>query len=455
MMEGFLLARAGVDVVVLEKHADFLRDFRSDTIHPSTLELLHELGLLDAFLRLPHDEVGSVGAQISGTRITVADFSRLSTTCKFLVFMPQWDFLDFMVECGRRYRGFHLMMKTEATDLIEEGGRIVGVQANAEAGAVEVRADLTISADGRHSTLGDRAGFRVDDLGAPMDVLWMRLSRRPDDDADPFGHFEAGRILVMLNRGDRRLRNPEGFGRRTDETRYRGFSSHNPRAFAMAGGAGKRAEKLGRCETPHGRARPSGAMVPAGTAVHWRRRSRNVPDRWRRHQSRYPGRGSCCQHSGRAVARRHCDARPSGPGASPAPMADAGDAGTPARHPESRDRVVAGQQCATETTAGYKVARLVSDLARHPGAGTWDRGEARARPNQRGKTRWKRATVGTQRKTQRRTPHGKEISSRVSICSLRATLASAAGIPYRMPQDGEVLTIHDQREKIVGSPDDC
>jgi 2-polyprenyl-6-methoxyphenol hydroxylase-like FAD-dependent oxidoreductase len=202
MMEGFLLARAGVDVVVLEKHADFLRDFRGDTIHPSTLELLHELGLLDAFLRLPHDEVGSVGAQISGTRVTVADFSRLSTTCKFLVFMPQWDFLDFMAECGRRYRGFHLMMKTEATDLIEEGGRIVGVRANAEAGAVEIRADLTIGADGRHSMLRDRAGLQVDDLGAPMDVLWMRLSRRPDDDADPFGHFEAGRILVMLNRGD-------------------------------------------------------------------------------------------------------------------------------------------------------------------------------------------------------------------------------------------------------------
>jgi 2-polyprenyl-6-methoxyphenol hydroxylase-like FAD-dependent oxidoreductase len=201
-MEGFLLARAGVDVVVLEKHADFLRDFRGDTIHLSTLELMHELGLLDAFLRLPHDEVRSVGAQISGTRVTVADFSRLSTTCKFLVFMPQWNFLDFMAECGRRYRGFRLMMKTEATDLIEEGGGIVGVRANAEAGAVAIRAGLTIGADGRHSTLRDRAGFRVDDLGAPMDVLWMRLSRRPDDDAEPFGHFEAGHILVMLNRRD-------------------------------------------------------------------------------------------------------------------------------------------------------------------------------------------------------------------------------------------------------------
>ena len=202
MMAGFLLARAGVDVIVVEKHADFLRDFRGDTIHPSTLELMHELGLLDAFLRLPHDEVRSVGAQISGTRVTVADFSRLSTTCKFLVFMPQWDFLEFLADRGRRYGGFHLMMRTEATDLIEQGGRIVGVRANTEAGAVVIRADLTIGTDGRHSTLRDRAGFRVDDLGAPMDVLWTRLSRRPGDDAEPFGHFEAGRILVMLNRGD-------------------------------------------------------------------------------------------------------------------------------------------------------------------------------------------------------------------------------------------------------------
>jgi 2-polyprenyl-6-methoxyphenol hydroxylase-like FAD-dependent oxidoreductase len=202
MMEGFLLARAGVDVVVLEKHGDFLRDFRGDTIHPSTLELMHELGLLEAFLRLPHDEVRSLGAQIGGARITVADFSKLSTTCKFLVFMPQWDFLEFMASRGRRYGGFHLMMRSQATDLIVQGGRTVGVRTNTEAGEVEIRADLVIGADGRNSTLRDRAGFRADDLGAPMDVLWMRLSRRPDDDAEPFGHFEAGRILVMLNRGD-------------------------------------------------------------------------------------------------------------------------------------------------------------------------------------------------------------------------------------------------------------
>jgi 2-polyprenyl-6-methoxyphenol hydroxylase-like FAD-dependent oxidoreductase len=202
MMLAYLLARAGVDVVVLEKHADFLRDFRGDTIHPSTLELMQELGLLDAFLRLPHHEVRRLSAEIGGTRVTVADFGRLSTICNFLVFIPQWDFLDFLADRGRRYAGFHLMMKAEATDLIEQGGRIVGVRANTEIREAEIRADLVIAADGRHSTIRERAGLKVEDLGAPMDVLWMRLSRRPDDATEPFGRFEAGRIFVMLNRGD-------------------------------------------------------------------------------------------------------------------------------------------------------------------------------------------------------------------------------------------------------------
>jgi 2-polyprenyl-6-methoxyphenol hydroxylase-like FAD-dependent oxidoreductase len=202
MMMGYLLARAGIDVVVLEKHADFLRDFRGDTIHPSTMELMRELGLLDAFLRLPHRKVERLVGEIGNARVTMAEFTRLSTACKFIAFMPQWDFLDFMADHGRRYRGFHLMMRTEATDLIEQGGQIVGVRANAEGGAVEFRADLTIGADGRHSTLRDRAGLKVDDLGAPMDVLWTRLSRRADDFAEAFGRFEAGGILIMIDRGD-------------------------------------------------------------------------------------------------------------------------------------------------------------------------------------------------------------------------------------------------------------
>jgi 2-polyprenyl-6-methoxyphenol hydroxylase-like FAD-dependent oxidoreductase len=202
MMLGYLLARSGVDVVVLEKHADFLRDFRGDTIHPSTLQLMQELGLVDAFLRLPHRKVDRLVGEIGESRVTIADFTRLSTTCKFIAFMPQWDFLDFLADRGRRYSGFHLMMKAEATDLIEEGGRIVGVRAITEIREAEIRADLVIGADGRHSIIRERAGFKVEDLGAPMDVLWTRLSRRGDDPADVFGRFDAGRIFIMVNRED-------------------------------------------------------------------------------------------------------------------------------------------------------------------------------------------------------------------------------------------------------------
>ncbi len=189
-------------MVVLEKHADFLRDFRGDTIHPSTMELMRELGLLDAFLRLPHRKVERLVGEIGNVRVTMAEFTRLTTACKFIAFMPQWDFLDFMAHCGRRCRSFRLMMKTEATDLIEEDGRVAGVRANAETGAVEIRANLVIGADGRHSKIRERAGLKVEDLGAPMDVLWMRLSRREGDYAEAFGHFETGGILIMIDRGD-------------------------------------------------------------------------------------------------------------------------------------------------------------------------------------------------------------------------------------------------------------
>jgi 2-polyprenyl-6-methoxyphenol hydroxylase-like FAD-dependent oxidoreductase len=202
MMLGFLLARAGVDVVVLEKHGDFLRDFRGDTIHPSTLELMHELGLLDEFLKQPHREVRHLSGQIGDTTIPIADFGGLPTVCKFLALMPQWDFLNFLAAHGRRYAGFHLMMKTAVTDLIETTGRVTGVRAACDGAAVEIRADLVIGADGRHSTVRERAGFTVQDLGAPMDVLWLRMSRRPDDIAEAFGHMEAGRIFIMLDRGD-------------------------------------------------------------------------------------------------------------------------------------------------------------------------------------------------------------------------------------------------------------
>jgi 2-polyprenyl-6-methoxyphenol hydroxylase-like FAD-dependent oxidoreductase len=202
MMLGYLLARAGVDVVVLEKHADFLRDFRGDTIHPSTLELMHELGLLDEFLRLPHYKVERLRGQIGDVLITVADFTKLSSTCKYVVFMPQWDFLGFLAGKARRYPGFHLMMKAEATGLIERDGIVAGVRAITESGTVDISAPLVVGCDGRHSAIRALAGLKVTELGAPMDVLWMRLSRRPSDQEDVFGRFDAGHIFIMINRGD-------------------------------------------------------------------------------------------------------------------------------------------------------------------------------------------------------------------------------------------------------------
>jgi 2-polyprenyl-6-methoxyphenol hydroxylase-like FAD-dependent oxidoreductase len=202
MMLGFLLARAGVDVTVLEKHKDFLRDFRGDTIHPSTLELMHELGLLDDFLKLPHQKVRELVGQIGGTAITIADFGHVPTRCKFIALMPQWDFLDFLADYGKTFRGFDLRMRAEATGLIEEGGRVTGLRATTPNGDLAIRAQLVIGADGRHSTLRKAAGLTVEDFGVPIDVLWFRVSRRDSDPDMTFGHVEARAMMVMLNRGD-------------------------------------------------------------------------------------------------------------------------------------------------------------------------------------------------------------------------------------------------------------
>jgi 2-polyprenyl-6-methoxyphenol hydroxylase-like FAD-dependent oxidoreductase len=200
MMLGFLLARAGVPVVVLEKHADFLRDFRGDTIHPSTLEIMHELGLLEAFLKRPHQEISLIAGQIGDETIPLADFSHLPTKCKFIAFMPQWDFLNFIVEQAGRYPTFTLKMEAEVTDLIEADNSIVGVRCKTPAGELEVRADLVVGADGRHSIVRERAGLKVEVLGAPIDVLWFRLSRLPSDPGQVLGRFAPGKIMVMLNR---------------------------------------------------------------------------------------------------------------------------------------------------------------------------------------------------------------------------------------------------------------
>jgi 2-polyprenyl-6-methoxyphenol hydroxylase-like FAD-dependent oxidoreductase len=202
MMLGFLLARAGVQVVVLEKHADFLRDFRGDTIHPSTLELMHELGILEEFLKRPHNEVREVSLQIGGEELQIVDFTHLPTHCKFLVFMPQWDFLNFIVDQTRSLPNFRLRMQSEVTGLIQEGGRVVGVRAKTPACEIEVRSDLVVGADGRRSDVRREAGLVVDDLGAPMDVLWMRLPKKEGDPAQSLGRVDSGGILVMFERGD-------------------------------------------------------------------------------------------------------------------------------------------------------------------------------------------------------------------------------------------------------------
>ena len=202
MMLGFLLARAGVSVTVLEKHADFFRDFRGDTVHPSTLEILHELGVVDEFLWLPHSKVRTLTGQIGATTLRLADFSHLPVHCKFLVLMPQWDFLNFLAQRARAYPSFSLEMEAEVSGLLFEGDRVAGVRVRAPQGERQLRADLVIAADGRDSHVRAAAGLQSSDFGAPMDVLWMRLSRQPGDPEQLFGRIDFGRIFVMLDRGD-------------------------------------------------------------------------------------------------------------------------------------------------------------------------------------------------------------------------------------------------------------
>jgi 2-polyprenyl-6-methoxyphenol hydroxylase-like FAD-dependent oxidoreductase len=202
MMLGFLLARAGVKAVVLEKHGDFLRDFRGDTVHPSTLNVIDELGLLDEFLKLPHQKISRFTGQFGEERVLMADLSHLPVRAPFIAMMPQWDFLDFLAAQGKRYPAFTVLMNAEATGLIEEGDRVVGVRATVEGKPQDIRADLVVGADGRHSTVRESAGLAPVALGAPMDVLWFRLGHRPGDSAETMGRFDRGSILVMLNRGD-------------------------------------------------------------------------------------------------------------------------------------------------------------------------------------------------------------------------------------------------------------
>ena len=202
IMAGYLLARAGVPVIVLEKHADFFRDFRGDTIHPSTLELMHELGLLDEFLKQPHQVVRELRAVVNGQVVPIADFTKLPTRCKFIAFMPQWDFLNFLSSHARRFPNFQLHMETEVVDLLIDNGRVTGVRAKTPRGELDVHADLVIGADGRHSIIQSRAGFQRREFGVPIDVLWMRISKKQNDPEQTLGFFQHRKLLVLLDRGD-------------------------------------------------------------------------------------------------------------------------------------------------------------------------------------------------------------------------------------------------------------
>ena len=244
MMLGYLMARAGVRTVVLEKHADFLRDFRGDTIHPSTLDVMHELGLLDEFLRRPHDELREVAIRVGTEQAQIADFRHVPTHCKFLMMVPQWDFLDFLAEHARKLPGFHLLMQAEASTLIEEDGRVAGLVATTPDGDLELCADLVVGADGRHSTIRAQAGLASQDFGAPMDMLWLRVSRVPSDPPDLFGQIDAGRMLVMIARGDYwqcALLIPKGS---FDAVRGRGMAALHESLRALSPWLGERVKEL-------------------------------------------------------------------------------------------------------------------------------------------------------------------------------------------------------------------
>ena len=202
MMLGYLLGRAGVDVVVLEKHADFFRDFRGDTVHPSTLQVMNELGLIDGFLKLPHQRLQKMDGLFAGTPVRIADLSRLKVKYNFIAFMPQWDFLNFLREAGGRFASLKVMMSTEAVDLIREQGRITGVRAKTPEGMIDIAADLTVACDGRHSTVRERAGLHMEEIGAPMDVLWFRAGRDANETERVFARVDPGKMMVTFDRGD-------------------------------------------------------------------------------------------------------------------------------------------------------------------------------------------------------------------------------------------------------------
>jgi 2-polyprenyl-6-methoxyphenol hydroxylase-like FAD-dependent oxidoreductase len=246
---------------------------------------MHELGLLDEFLKRPHQELRELTGQVGSDSVTIADFRHVPTHCKFLALMPQWDFLDFLKQHAQHYPTFRLLMEAEVTELIEENGIVSGVRAQTPDGPIEVRAGLVVGADGRHSVVRERAGLNVIDLGSPMDVMWMRISRRPDDRGQAFGHIDRGRILVLLNREtywQAAFVIPKGEGNRIRERGLEAFREEIARLEPFSAQPPAGAARLEGRQHTDGYGRPAVAVVSAGTLVHRRRRTCNVTHRRRR-----------------------------------------------------------------------------------------------------------------------------------------------------------------------------
>jgi 2-polyprenyl-6-methoxyphenol hydroxylase-like FAD-dependent oxidoreductase len=244
VMLGLLLARNGVQVTVLEKHKDFFRDFRGDTVHPSTLDLMWELGFLEDFLRVPHQEITSAAVVIGPRSFRIADFRHLPTRCKFIALMPQWDFLNFLSEQGRRYQELDLRMEHEAVDLLRDDYRVSGVKVRTPQGEIEVRADLVVGCDGRSSTIRQASGLEVMEFGVPIDVLWFRISRRPNDPNEVLGNVNYGKALVLINRGDYFQAGLLIRKGALDEIKAQGLESLQQSLLRIAPYLGKRVEEI-------------------------------------------------------------------------------------------------------------------------------------------------------------------------------------------------------------------
>ncbi|MEJ8574203.1 FAD-dependent oxidoreductase [Microbaculum marinum] len=252
LMLGLLLARSGVRATVVEKHEDFLRDFRGDTIHPSTLEVMAELGFLDEFLTLPHQKAEKLHAEIGGRQATIADFSRLPTRCKYIAFMPQWDFLDFLAGKAKELPGFRLLTGCETTGLTEDGKRVTGIRYRARDGRDQtLSAPLVVGADGRESVVRRAARLEVEDLGSSVDVLWMKLARRADDPPQPMSHAGPSQGLVMIDRGDYwqlgYVIRKGGF----EQTRQEGLAALREKLAAVAPLPAERFEELAEWDQLH------------------------------------------------------------------------------------------------------------------------------------------------------------------------------------------------------------